>query len=84
MVIRVGNDRVYRFSANSTVICEIHDGYAEVLVLPERRRFRVSPETAVRVWSEYGNIKDTRERLSRYLTHALREGVLTVDEEVAS
>jgi len=84
MVIRVGNERVYRFSENSSIIAEISDKFALVWVLPDRRRFRVSPETAVRVWSEYGNIKDTRERLSRYLTHALREGVLTVDEEVAS
>ncbi len=78
MVIRVGNERVYRFSANSTIIAEIYDKHAEVLVLPDRRRFRVSDETAM--WRDDENYVS----LIHYIENGLRDGVLVVDEEVFS
>ena len=82
MVIRLSDTRVYMFSPSSSIICDIVGERAEILVLPDRRRFVVSCETAKRVWSEYGNAPTPQDALARYLSDGLRNGYLFVDEEL--
>ena len=72
MVIRVGNERVYKFSENSAIVVEVHDGYAQVLVLPERRRFL----------ADFGDA--TRAFVADEIERQLSEGCLHVSEEVLS
>jgi len=84
MVIQVGDSRVYRFDG-STVICEIYDDTcAEILVLPERRRFilRLKQDQIERLQQAYPK-RTLRDILSSYIADGLENGRLQVDEEVA-
>jgi hypothetical protein len=83
MVIAVGNTRVYRFD-KSTVVCDIHNGYAEILVLPDRRKFvmRLKPEQTERLQHAYP-AHTPQQILSVRIANALQNGFLQVDEEVA-
>jgi len=83
MVIQVGDSRVYRFDG-STVICEIYDDTcAEILVLPERRRFLVCMRDRVeRLHGAYYD-RTPQNITATLIANALRDGFLQVDEEVA-
>jgi len=83
MVIAVGNTRVYRFD-NSTIACDIRNGYAEILVLPDKRKFvmRLKPEQAERLQQAYPT-HTIQQILTVRIANALKEGFLHVDEEVA-
>ena len=82
MVIRVGDSRVYRFDG-STVICEIYHDFAEVLVLPERRKFviRLRRDQVERL----SGLPDRtlQDILATHVANGLRDCFLQVDEEVA-
>jgi len=83
MVIRVGDSRVYRFEG-STVICEIYHVFAEVLVLPERRKFvlRFRRDQIQRL---SGHPDRTLEDfLATHVANGLRDCFLQVDEEVSA
>ena len=83
MVIAVGNARVYRFP-QSTVIVDVYDNYAEVLVLPDRRKFilRLKPEQIERLQQAYPQ-HTPRYTLTTRIANALKDGLLQVDEEIA-
>jgi len=83
MVIQVGDSRVYRFDG-SAIACEIYDGHAEILVLPERRRFilRLKQDQIERLQQAYPK-RTLRDILSSYIADGLENGRLQVDEEVA-
>jgi len=83
MVIAVGNTRVYRFD-KSTIVCDIHNGYAEILVLPDRRKFilRLKPEQIERLQQAYP-AHTPKQILTVRIANALRDGFLQADEEVA-
>ncbi len=82
MIIAVGDTRVYRFP-NSTIIAEIYDDHAEIIVSPQRREFIL--------WGERVKLADLREVypertpqniLATIVTNALKDGFLQVDEEI--
>ena len=83
MVVIVGNSRVYRFP-DSAVACEVYDGHAEILVLPERRRFvlRLEESAKDRLQAAYPQ-RTPRQILTTLIANALKDGLLQVDEEVA-
>jgi hypothetical protein len=83
MVVIVGNSRIYRFP-DSAVACEVYDGHAEILVLPERRRFilRLKQDQIERLQQAYPK-RALRDILSSYIADGLENGRLQVDEEVA-
>jgi hypothetical protein len=80
MVIIVGNSRIYRF-LDST--CEVYDGHAEILVLPERRRFvlRLKEGAKDRLQAAYPQ-RTPQQILTTLIANALKDGWLQVDEEV--
>jgi hypothetical protein len=85
MVIVVKQDsRVYRFSESSTIICEVFDGFAEVLVLPDRRRFllKLKPELCEGLQSAYPEYP-LRQILAKLIASELSSGYLQVDEELS-
>ena len=82
MAIAVGNTRVYKFP-QSTIAVEIYSNRAEVLVLPERRKFilrgqRVKLRNLREVYPE----RTPENILTTIVVNALRDGFLQVDEEV--
>ena len=83
MIILVGDSRVYRFEG-STIICDIYHDFAEILVLPERRRFilRLKQDQIERLQQAYPK-RTLRDILSSYIADGLENGRLQVDEEVA-
>lgn len=84
MIILVGDSRVYRFEG-STIICDIYHDFAEVLVLPERRRFilRLKQDQIERLQQAYPK-RTLRDILSSYIADGLENGRLQVDEEVSA
>jgi len=83
MIIAVNNSRVYRFD-KSTIVTDIYDDRAEILVLPDRRKFvmRLKPEQMERLQQAYPQ-HTPRHILTMRIANALKEGFLQVDEEVA-
>ena len=82
MVIAVGNTRVYKFPQSSIAV-DLYSNHAEVLVLPEQRKFilheeRVKLANLCEVYPE----RTLQNILTTIVTNALREGFLQVDEEV--
>ena len=82
MVIAVGNTRVYKFPQSSIAV-DLYSNHAEVLVLPERRKFilhgeRVKLANLCEVYPK----RTLQNILTTIVTNALREGFLQVDEEV--
>jgi hypothetical protein len=82
MVIAVGDAKVYKFP-QSTIAVEIYSNHAEVLVLPERRKFilrgeRVKLNDLREVYPE----RTPQNILTTIVCNALQNGFLQVDEEV--
>ena len=82
MVIAVGNTRVYKFP-QSTIAVEIHSNHAEVLVLPERRKFILRGERVkLRNLREVYPEQTPENILTTIICNALQNNFLQVDEEV--
>jgi len=82
MVIAVADARVYKFP-QSTIAVEIYNGYAEILVLPERRKLilrgkRVKLNDLQEVYPQ----RTPQNILTTIICNALQNGFLQVDEEV--
>jgi hypothetical protein len=82
MIIAVGDSRVYRFP-QSTIIADVYDNRAEILVLPDRRKFilrgeRVKLNDLREVYPE----RTPQNILTTIVCNALQNGFLQVDEEV--
>jgi hypothetical protein len=82
MVIAVGDARVYKFPQSSIAV-EIHNDHAEVLVLPERRKFivRLQPQTLKAMQATYPE-HTHRQLLSTFVIKALEDGFLPTNEEI--
>jgi len=82
MIIAVGDTRVYRFP-NSTIIVDVYNDHAKVLVLPERRQFivRLQPQIKKAMQATYPEYTD-KQRLATFVIKALEDGVLPVNEEI--
>ena len=84
MVIQVGDSRVYRFEG-STIICDIYHDFAEVLVLPERRRFILQLKQDEKERFQQAYPEHTLQYiLSLRVAYGLRDRFLRVDEEVSA
>ena len=84
MVIQVDESRVYWFPS-STIVCEVYEGFAEILVLPDRRRFilRLQQDDIERLRDAFP--KRTLQFLVAWdVVDQLRRGYLKVDEEVSA
>jgi hypothetical protein len=83
MVIRVGDSRVYRFPTQ-TIACEIYEGFAEITVLPDRRRFilRLQQDDIERLrdWFPKRTLQDIT---AWHIADQLSRNYLKVDEEVS-
>jgi len=82
MIIAVGDTRVYKFP-NSTIECEVHNGYIEVLVKPERRRFivRLKPDHMQHL--QEANPHRTYQWIATtIIVDALRNGFIQAHEEI--
>jgi hypothetical protein len=82
MIIAVGDTRVYRFS-QSTIIVDVYDDRAEVLVLPDRRKFilrgkRVKLQDLREVYPK----RTPQNILTTIVCNALQNDFLQVDEEI--
>jgi len=82
MVIAVGDSQVYYFP-QSTITVNIHNNHAEVLVLPEKRKFilqgkRVKLADLCEVYPE----RTPQNILTTIVCNALQNGFLQVDEEI--
>jgi len=82
MVIAVADAKVYKFP-QSTIAVEIYSNRAEVLVLPERRKFilrgeRVKLHDLREVYPE----RTPENILTTIICNALQNNFLQVDEEV--
>ena len=82
MVIAVGNTRVYKFPQSSIAV-DLYSNHAEVLVLPERRKFilrgeRVKLHDLREVYPE----RTPENILTTIICNALQNNFLQVDEEV--
>ena len=82
MVIAVGNTRVYKFP-QSTIAVDIYNNRAEILVLPDRRKFvlrgeRVKLHDLREVYPE----RTPPNLLATIVSNALQNNFLQVDEEV--
>jgi len=84
MVIRVGDSRVYRFPTQ-TIACEIHEGFAEILVMPDRRRFilRLHQHDIERLRDAFPK-RPMRFLVAWHVEDGLLRGYLKVDEEVSA
>jgi len=82
MVIAVADTRVYRFP-QSTIAVEVYNDRAEVLVLPERRKFILRGERIklAHLQEDYP-FRTPQNILTTIVTNALQNGFLQVDEEV--
>jgi hypothetical protein len=80
MVIAVGDSRVYKFP-QSTITVEIHSNHAEILVLPERRKFILREERIAHLRDVYPE-RTPQNILTTIVCNALQNGFLQVDEEV--
>jgi hypothetical protein len=82
MIIAVGDTRVYRFP-QSTIIAEIHNDHAEILVLPDRRKFivRLQPQIKKAMQATYPGHTD-KQLLSTFVIKALEDGFLPTNEEI--
>ena len=81
MVIAVGDTRVYRFP-QSTIVVDVHSNYAEVLALPDQRKFiirgeRIKLADLQEVYPE----RTPQNILTTIICNALQNGFLQVDEE---
>ena len=82
MVIAVGDTRVYRFP-QSTIDVEIHTDHAEILVLPERRKFILrGKQVKLADLQEVYPERTPQNILTTIVCNALQNGFLQVDEEV--
>ena len=82
MVIAVADTRVYRFP-QSTIVADIYDNRAEILVLPERRRFVLQGQRVkLRNLREVHPERTSENILTTIIANALRDGFLQVDEEI--
>jgi hypothetical protein len=84
MVILVGESRVYRFPTQ-TIACEIYEGFAEILVLPDRRRFilRLQQDDIERLRDAFPQ-RTLQYIVAWHVADELRRGYLKVDEEVSA
>jgi len=82
MIIAVGDARVYKFPQSSIAV-DIYNDRAEILVLPERRKFIL--------WGKRVKLADLREVypertpeniLTTIVVNAMQNGFLQVDEEI--
>jgi len=82
MIIAVGDKKVYKFP-NSTIACEVHNGYTEVLVMPERRRFvvRHKPDH-MRHLQESHPHRTYHWIATTIVVNDLRNGFIQADEEI--
>ena len=83
MIIAVGDTRVYKFPQSSIVV-DIHNDRAEVLVLPDRRKFILWGKRVklAHLQEDYPE-RTPQNILATIISNALRDGFLQVDEEVA-
>jgi hypothetical protein len=83
MIIAVADTKVYKFH-QSTIAVEIYSDRAEVLVLPERRKFILRGERVKLADLCEAHPKKTPQNiLTTIVCNALQNGFLQVDEEVA-
>jgi hypothetical protein len=84
MVVQVAESRVYWFPSQ-TVSCEIHEGFAEILVLPDKRRFilRLQQDDIERLRDSFPK-RSLQFLVAWHVVDQLRRGYLKVDEEVRS
>jgi len=82
MIIAVGNSRVYKFP-QSTIAVDIYNDRAEVLVLPERRKFILRGERIklAHLQEDYP-FRTPQNILITIVVNAMQNGFLQVDEEV--
>jgi chemotaxis protein histidine kinase CheA len=82
MVIAVGDSRVYKFP-QSTIAAEVYNDRAEILVLPERRKFILRGERVkLQDLREVYPKRTPQNILTTIIVNALQNGFLQVDEEV--
>ena len=82
MVIAVADTRVYRFP-QSTIVADIYDNRAEILVLPERRKFVLRGQRVkLRNLREVHPEQTPENILTTIIANDLRDGLLQVDEEI--
>jgi len=82
MVIAVNDSRVYKFP-QSTIAVEIYSDRAEVLVLPEQRRFILSGKRVkLQDLKEVYPKRTPQNILTTIICNALQNNFLQVDEEV--
>jgi len=83
MIIAVRDYRVYRFP-QSTIAAEIYPDHAEILVLPERRKFILRGERIKLANLQEVYPKQTPQNiLTTIIVNAMQNGFLQTDEEVA-
>jgi hypothetical protein len=83
MVIAVADAKVYKFP-QSTIAAEIYNDRAEILVLPERRKFILRGERVkLQDLREVYPKRTPQNILATIVCNALQNGFLQVDEEVA-
>jgi len=82
MIIVVGDTRIYRFP-NSTIAVEIYNDRAEILVLPDKRKFILWGKRVKLAHLQEGYPGRTPQNiLTTIVANALRNGFLQVDEEI--
>ena len=82
MVIAVADTKIYKFP-QSTVAVEIYSNHAEVLVLPERRKFILRGEQVkLHDLREVYPERTPQNILTTIICNALQNNFLQVDEEV--
>jgi hypothetical protein len=80
MVIAVGDSRVYKFP-QSTIAADIYNDHAEILVLPERRKFILREERIAHL-REARPEQTPQSLFATVICRAFQNGFLQVDEEV--
>ena len=82
MIIAVSDSKVFHFP-NSTIECRIHNGYTEVLVMPERRRFVVRHKLDhMRHLQESHPHRTYNWIATTIIVNDLRNGFIQADEEI--
>ena len=81
MIIAVGDAKVYKFPS-STIACEIHNGYIEIIVTPERRRFIIRPKPDKMKRLQEAHQQTYQHIATTLIVDSLRNGFIQTDEEI--